>query len=72
MIGSGRVCVAVLSLALAGLVSPMVQAQTPASQPGTASTVSLAMSNAGSADSARDIEITLPSVTVSGAPRSFQ
>jgi hypothetical protein len=30
------------------------------------------MSNAGTPDSTRDIEITLPSVTVSGAPRSFQ
>jgi hypothetical protein len=72
VIGSGRAYVAALSLVLAGLVSSVVQAQTGASQPGTASTVSLAMSNAGTADSARDIEITLPSVTVSGAPRSFQ
>ena len=72
MIGSGRACVAALSLILAGFVSSVVQAQTRASQPGTAGTVSLAMANAGAADSARDIEITLPSVTVSGAPRSFQ
>jgi len=53
-------------------MSSVVQAQTRTSQPGTVSAVSLAMSNAGTADSTRDIEITLPSVTVSGAPRSFQ
>ena len=72
MIASGRAYVAALSLVLAGLMSSVVQAQTRASQPGTVSAVSLAMSNARTADSTRDIEITLPSVTVSGAPRSFQ
>ena len=72
MIRSARAHVAALSLVLAGLMSSVVQAQTRASQPGTVSAVSLAMSNAGNSDSTRDIEITLPSVTVSGAPRSFQ
>src|SRR4029077_21132079 len=56
VIGSGRAYVAALSLTFPGLVSSEVQAQTRASQPGTASTVSLAMANAGTADSARDIE----------------
>jgi len=49
--GARRAHVVALSLALAALVSSVVQAQTRASQPGTASTVSLAMSNAGTADS---------------------
>ena len=73
MIGSRCACVAALSLIVSGLVpSRVAQAQNAASQPGTASAVSLATSNEAKPDSARDIEITLPSVTVSGAPRSFQ
>lgn len=73
MIWSRRACIVALSLIVSGLVpSRVAQAQNAASQPGTASAVSLATSNEAKPDSARDIEITLPSVTVSGAPRSFQ
>ncbi|HMG12164.1 MAG TPA: hypothetical protein VK571_03240, partial [Gemmatimonadaceae bacterium] len=50
----------------------VAHAQSAASQPGTISTVSLATSSEARADSIGDIVITLPSVTVSGAPRSFQ
>jgi len=73
VIWSRRACIVALSLIVSGLVpSRVAQAQNAASQPGTASAVSLATSNEAKPDSARDIEITLPSVTVSGAPRSFQ
>jgi len=73
VIWSRRACIVALSLIVSGLVpSRVAQAQNAASQPGTASAVSLATSNEAKPASARDIEITLPSVTVSGAPRSFQ
>jgi hypothetical protein len=66
-------CAAALSLTVSGLTaSAVAHAQTAASQPGTASAVSLATWNEARPDSASDIVITLPSVTVSGAPRSFQ
>ncbi len=52
--------------------SEVVYAQSAANQSGTATAVSLATWNQARPDSASDIVITLPSVTVSGAPRSFQ
>jgi hypothetical protein len=66
-------CIAALSLIAPGF-KPFgaAHAQSAASQPGTISTVSLATSSEARADSIGDIVITLPSVTVSGAPRSFQ
>jgi hypothetical protein len=73
VIGYRRAHVAALSLALSGLVtSGVAQAQPGGTTPGAASTVSLATWNTPTADSTKDIEITLPSVTASGAPRSFQ
>jgi hypothetical protein len=72
VITSRRARVATLSLGLWAVAScGVAEAQTTASQPGTARTVSAATSPEA-ADSARDIEVTLPSVIVSGAPRSFQ
>jgi hypothetical protein len=73
VIGSRCARVASLTLALLGTAS-IATAQDPkvASQPGTVSTVSLTTVNAATADSASDIEITLPSVAVRGSPRSFQ
>ena len=72
MISFRRVGLAALSLIISGLVPfGVAQAQSAASQPGTTSP-SLATWNAAKPDSADDIEITLPSVVVSGAPRSFQ
>jgi len=73
VIMSRGACVAALSLIVSGLVpAEVAQAQNAASQPGTTSAVSLATWNEPKPDSAGDIEITLPSVVVSGAPRSFQ
>jgi len=73
VIGSRCACVVALSLTVSGLVrSGVAQAQKAASQPGTGSAVSLATWNEAKPDSSKDVEITLPSVTVSGAPRSFQ
>jgi hypothetical protein len=43
-----------------------------AAQPSTVGPVALTSANAATTDSASDIEITLPSVAVSGSPRSFQ
>ena len=73
MIGCRGACVAALSLTVSGLVpAEVARAQNAASQPGTTSAVSLATWNEAKPDSAGDIEITLPSIVVSGAPRSFQ
>ena len=73
MIWSRRACNVALSLTVSGLVrSGVAQAQKAASQPGTGSAVSLATWNEAKPDSSKDVEITLPSVTLSGAPRSFQ
>jgi hypothetical protein len=73
VIWSRRACIVALSLTVSGLVrSGVAQAQKAASQPGTGSAVSLATSNEAKPDSSKDVEMTLPSVTVSGAPRSFQ
>ena len=73
MIGLRRTHVTALALTLLGVASRAV-AQGPAgtAQPSTMSTVSLTAGNAAPADSAGDIEITLPSVAASGSPRSFQ
>jgi len=66
-------CAVALSLSLSGLTAfGVAQAQITTTQPGTASAVSLATWSGPGTDSASDIVITLPSVTVSGAPRSFQ
>lgn len=71
MIRSRHARAATLSLGLWAVASfGVAEAQTGANQPGTVSTISLATWAA--ADSARDIEVTLPSVIASGAPRSFQ
>ncbi len=73
MIRLCRAQLTALSLALSCL-APMAIAQSPAValQPGTAGTALLATPDAARADSRTDIEITLPSVTASGSPRSFQ
>ncbi|MGZ3468349.1 MAG: COG1470 family protein, partial [Gemmatimonadaceae bacterium] len=66
-------CAVALFLGISGLTAlGVAQAQTTPTQPGTASEVSLATWSGPKTDSAGDIVITLPSVTVSGAPRSFQ
>ncbi|HEV7838493.1 MAG TPA: hypothetical protein VGO75_10545, partial [Gemmatimonadaceae bacterium] len=74
MIRSHRGHCAALCLTVLGLMPlGVVRAQAPASQPGTGGpAVSLAAWSATTPDSADDIEITLPSITASGAPRSFQ
>src|ERR1700693_5231216 len=73
MIGSRRAHVAALSLALSAL-APIAVAQGPAvgARLGNAGTASPATLNAPTADSTRDVEIPLASVTASGFPRSFQ
>jgi hypothetical protein len=69
VIGWRGACVAALSLGLLTAASAYAQGPTGAAQP---STTSLTTGNPAVAASASDIEITLPSVAVSGAPRSFQ
>ena len=70
MIGFRCACVAALSVALLSVaLSAHAQSPTGAAQP---STTTLTTGNPATAASASDIEITLPSVAVSGAPRSFQ
>ena len=72
MIAFRRAGAGALTLTLSSLlILRSAQAQTGPSQPG-ATTVSLATLAPASRDSAEDIEITLASVTASGAPRSFQ
>jgi alpha-galactosidase-like protein len=70
VIGFRCACVAALSLGLLS-VAPSAHAQGPtgAAQP---STTTLTTGNPATAASVSDIEITLPSVAVSGSPRSFQ
>lgn len=71
MIRARHACVVAFSLALSGVpFFGVAQAQTGGSQPPTARPVSLA--TRAEDDSARDTEVPLPSVTASGAPRSFQ
>jgi len=66
-------CAVALCLSVSGLTAfGVAQAQITTTQPGAASAVSLATWSGAKSDSASDIVITLPSVTVSGAPRSFQ
>ena len=66
-------CAVALCLSVSGLTAfGVAQAQITTTQPGAASAVSLATWRGAKSDSASDIVITLPSVTVSGAPRSFQ
>ena len=66
-------CAVALCLSTSGLTAfGAAQAQTTTTQPGATSAVSLATWSGPKTDSASDIVITLPSVTVSGAPRSFQ
>jgi hypothetical protein len=73
VIGPRCACVAALSLIVWGLVPfGVAQAQNAASRPGAISAVALATRNESKADSAGGVVITLPSVAVSGAPRSFQ
>jgi len=68
-----RAGLSALSLIISGLAPfGVAQGQNTASQPGTTNAVSLATWNVAKHDSADDIETTLPSVVVSGAPRSFQ
>ncbi|HCU11075.1 MAG TPA: hypothetical protein DGB72_03005, partial [Gemmatimonadetes bacterium] len=73
MISFRRAGLSALSLIISGLAPfGVAQGQNTASQPGTTNAVSLATWNVAKHDSADDIETTLPSVVVSGAPRSFQ
>ena len=73
MISFRRAGLSALSLIISGLAPfGVAQGQNTASQPGTTNAVSLATWNVAKHDSADDIETTLPSIVVSGAPRSFQ
>ena len=62
-----------LVLALSGLLAKATAQSVDAGAPsGNARPTTLATGNGPRADSARDIEIALPSVSASGAPRSYQ
>jgi len=70
VIVAGR-SIRVASLAMACVIAGSAMAQSPSvTQPGSAPAARFVSSAA--ADSVRDIEITLPSVTSTGAPRSYQ
>ena len=68
-----RSVVAVVAVALvaSGALSSAL-AQSAASTPGDASRLASLASSGSRSDSVSDIEISLPSVTASGAPRSYQ
>ena len=65
------VVTAALACVLSGTIS-VAAAQSAAAVPGAGARLASLATSSSKSDSLEDIEITLPSVTVSGAPRSFQ
>lgn len=73
MIRPHRAYTVAFCLTVVVLIPPgVLRAQAATTQPGTGAPVSLATWNGTTGDSADDVEITLPAVATSGAPRSFQ
>ena len=67
----GVTTAAAVAFVVSGVLSPVL-AQSVASAPGDASRLASLATSSSRSDSVADIEITLPSVTASGAPRSYQ
>jgi len=65
------VVTAALACVLSGAIT-VAAAQSSAALPGAGARLASLATSSSKSDSLEDIEITLPSVTVSGAPRSFQ